>query len=199
MAKKKMTLRQAQAIKTKKKIFDAAIFLMDKNGFEETTIDDISKKAGVSVGAFYHYFKSKTDIFYEVYKRHDEYFKNEVLQFLNAENAYDNVITFFKYYSTYNQYDGLEFIRQLYNTQNKLFIDHERYTYVLLNQIIKEGQEKKQIIEDMTSESIVDFLFIMARGIVYDWCLHEGDYDIVAMMAEMIGRLRLLYEIKPKS
>lgn len=194
MVKKKLTFRQAQAIKTRKKIYDVSIELMDKNGFDATTIEEISKKAGVSVGAFYHYFKSKNDIFFEIYKKHDEYFENEVVQHLTQENSFDQIITFFKYYAMYNKNDGLEFVRQLYNSQNKFFIDHGRYMYVLLEKIIANGQEKNEIIKDLTAENISDYLFIMARGIVYDWCLHEASYDLVEMMEKQLGRLSVLFK-----
>ena len=53
---KKPTRRQEKALETKNRIYTAAINLMDRKGFENITIIDISKEAGVSVGAFYHYF-----------------------------------------------------------------------------------------------------------------------------------------------
>jgi TetR/AcrR family transcriptional regulator, fatty acid metabolism regulator protein len=34
----------------------------------------------------------------------------------------------------------------------------------------------------MTPEEICDYLFIAARGIVYDWCLHDDTYDIKEAM-----------------
>src|SRR5512146_3299116 len=46
--------RQEKAHETKNRIYTAAIELMDRKGFENVTVADISKKAGVSVGAFYH-------------------------------------------------------------------------------------------------------------------------------------------------
>ena len=66
MKNSNLTKRQLQAISTKKKIYNSAMELMDKRGFENTTIEDISKKADVSVGASYHFYKSKDDIFFEL-------------------------------------------------------------------------------------------------------------------------------------
>jgi AcrR family transcriptional regulator len=53
-----LTRRQKQAIDTKKHILEAALELMDINGFPNTAIERICKKAGVSAGAFYHYYAS---------------------------------------------------------------------------------------------------------------------------------------------
>jgi TetR/AcrR family transcriptional regulator, transcriptional repressor for nem operon len=44
---------------TKTRILEAARTLLSSHGCESTTIDDIITAAGVTKGAFYHYFKSK--------------------------------------------------------------------------------------------------------------------------------------------
>ena len=45
------------------KILDAAEELFTKNGFHQTSISDICKKAGTAVGTFYIYFETKTDVY----------------------------------------------------------------------------------------------------------------------------------------
>ena len=82
----KRTSRQLQAQKTKRKIYNAAVELFNKHGFDNTTIEDISRKAGVSVGAFYHYYPSKTDIYSELYKKIDEYYENTVEEQLKSDD-----------------------------------------------------------------------------------------------------------------
>ena len=46
---------------TRQCIGEAMIALMQDKNYEEITISDIVKKAGVSRMTFYHYFQSKTD------------------------------------------------------------------------------------------------------------------------------------------
>jgi AcrR family transcriptional regulator len=45
------------------KLLNAAEELFTKNGFHETSISDICKKADTAVGTFYIYFESKTDVY----------------------------------------------------------------------------------------------------------------------------------------
>ncbi len=191
MIAKKITSRQAQAARTKKKIYNVAVELMNKQGFEKTTISQISKKAGVSVGAFYLYFKSKDDIFYEKYKAFDAYFEKKVTPLLIKENAkFDKIIAFFEAYAIWDKKQGYDAIRKLYNTQNKLFTDKERYPHKLLRDLIREAQEKNQIIASMSTEDIAEFLFTVARGTIYDWCLNFAAYDLEERMVfnfELLG------------
>jgi len=185
----KYTSRQIQAQKTKRKIYKAAISLFNKQGFDNTTIADISRKAGVSVGAFYHYYSSKSDIYSELFKKIDEFFQNTVEAELVSENSFDNIILFFKHYAAYNLARGTDAVKQLFNTENPQFLDQSRYMMKLLKKLILTGQEKGQITTEMNEEEIMDFLLIAARGVVYDWLLHDGDYDMSQKMEEYFARL----------
>lgn len=44
---------------TREKLLDATIRLMRRQGYTATTVDQICEEAGVTKGAFFHYFKSK--------------------------------------------------------------------------------------------------------------------------------------------
>ncbi|MCT4618707.1 MAG: TetR/AcrR family transcriptional regulator [Marinisporobacter sp.] len=50
----------------KEKIDQAALRVFAKKGYRDSKISDIAKKAGISVGNIYRYYKSKDDIFYTV-------------------------------------------------------------------------------------------------------------------------------------
>ena len=198
MINEKLNKRQIQANATKSKIYNVAVNLMEKKGFNNITIDEISKKAGVSVGAFYHYYKSKDDIFFEIYKKADDYFKTEVRDKLNEAdlNSLETIVLFFKHYAKYNDERGLENISQLYNTKNKQFSNKNRYIINLLKEIIEEGQKKGEIFCEMTSEQITKYLFIVSRGVVMDWCFHDGNYDLEEAMENFISRLITIFKSK---
>ena len=191
MAEKRVTKRKLQAEETKKKIFEAAIELIEKKGFDNITIQGINKHAGVSVGTFYHYYKSKEDVFFELYRKADEYFQNEVYPLLEKEElSFDRkIILFFSKYALYNIENGLEYVSQLYNTNNKFFIAQCRYMIELLEFIISDGQKKGVITTDMEAGEITDYLFVFGRGIVFDWCLHDGKYDLEKKMSAGFQRL----------
>ncbi|HML37654.1 MAG TPA: TetR/AcrR family transcriptional regulator [Bacillota bacterium] len=187
------TSRQLQAQKTKRKIYNAAVDLFDRRGFENTTIEDISRKAGVSVGAFYHYYLSKSHIYSELFEKIDEFYKHTVAAQLDKENSYDNIIFFFKQYAAYNSARGAEAVKQLFNTENFQFLDKSRYMFELLVGLIRGGQEKNQLTKALTADEIEELLLITARGVVHDWMLHNGDYDMEAKMEDVLSKLRRVF------
>lgn len=166
---------------------------MKKKGFDNITIEDISKKAGVSVGAFYHYFKSKNDILFEIYHRADEYFKENIEEILRSGDTHAQIISFLVHYARYLKITGIDFSKQLYNTENKYFIKKDRYMVTALRDMIKNGQNSGEIKSDLTAEEITDYLFITARGIVFDWCLHDGQYDLEEKMQNYFNRLAAIF------
>ena len=186
--KKKITKRQEKAIVTRNRIYRAAIELLDRKGFEKITIVDISKKAGVSVGAFYHYFKSKNDILAEIFFKADEYFSTEVLPMLNVntKSVPNKLIDYFDYYAKFNIASGVEMTQQLFNPKIKFFIKKGRPMLTILQDLISEGQEKKEIRTDATPEELARFLLILARGIVFEWSLYDGRYDLRATMRKYV-------------
>jgi TetR/AcrR family fatty acid metabolism transcriptional regulator len=195
MPKKSITKRQVQALETKNRIYTAAINLMDRKGFENITIADISKKAGVSVGAFYHYFNSKHDILAEIFRKADEYFSIEVKFELRKESIPEQIVEYFDHYARFNLASGVEITQQLFNPKIKFFIEKGRPMQTILQELIRKGQEKKEIRADADPEELARFLFVMARGVVFEWSLYEGRYNLEATMHKymeiLVSTLRL--------
>lgn len=183
----KKTNRAKQAEATKNKIYNCGVKLMRKHGFDNITVEQISKQAGVSVGTYYYYFESKFDLFNEIYKRADIYFLEEVADKLTASDSKGKVLEFFDKYADYNYSDGLDMVKKLYTSDNKLFITEGRGMQSVLNLIIEDGQNKEQISKSESPSEITRILFIVARGIVYDWCLHNGKTDLKAEMKKIIS------------
>jgi AcrR family transcriptional regulator len=182
MAKNTMTSRQAQAQETSNRIYAAAIELMDRKGFDRITIADISKKAGVSVGAFYHYFESKDDILAEIFRRADEYFTTEVAPQLPKKGVRQQILAFFDHYARFNILSGVEMTRELFSPKIKFFVQKGRPMQDLLVDVLRHGKERGELSGDAQPEEIAAFLFVMARGIVFDWSLRDGQYDLRAAM-----------------
>lgn len=184
---KMRTSRAEQAEETREKIFKAARKLFGKKGYEKVGMDDIAAAAGVSVGTCYHHYGSKYRIFQEVYQRSDRYFRQEVPTLITAKNSSDQVVEFFRiYYGGLIESDGIELCRQLFVPTNDLFLREDSGMNTTLTEIIGRGQSAGEISQQKDARSLTGFLFVIARGVVFDWCLHHGSYDVKEKLGEHI-------------
>lgn len=107
-----------------KLLFDAAIDLFNKKGYDYTTMDDIALKADVGKGTIYEYYLSKTDFIKEAY----HYYITPNEEILEV------------YYST--KYSPLEKIKILLVKLIEEFLKEQKNSNVILN-IWLEGSSKK--------------------------------------------------------
>lgn len=180
MVEEKLT-RKEQAEKTREILFNAAMELLDNEPFEQITVREIVKRAGVSIGSFYNYYSSKLDVYYETYIFADEYFEDTVKPLLeHIDGPKAKLLKFFEYYAGYSsEITNLSLTRILYNADNKCFDRNRDFgMFPLLKSIVEEGQKDGSFRTDMTSEEISRFLMVSTRGVVYDWCTHDGAYNL---------------------
>lgn len=62
--------QQKRSLRTRKSLVKAAMRLFAEKGYDSTSTSQIAKRAGMSAGVFYRYFKDKRDIFWEIYDDH---------------------------------------------------------------------------------------------------------------------------------
>ncbi len=187
--KTELTNRQKQAIRTKHKIFNITISLITERGFENVNIEDICKAANVSVGTFYNYYKSKNEVFYEIYSRADHYFEDTVKGKLKKGNNKEGILEYFDYYAIYCEKTGVSTLTQMMTASNTNFAKKGRYMQILLIELLKKGIETGQIKSEKNAEELCDYYFMIARGVLFDWCLYHGKYDLRSKIKETLSAL----------
>jgi len=189
-----MAPQKQKSLITRKKLYSSTLSLLNDKNINDITIQNICTTAGVSVGSFYKHFRTKTDIFVEMYDQADHYFFDKYQDYDESTSSIKAVSDYFITYAQYHLTIGLQTVKQLYTCNNKLFITKNREMQKALIRIIRNGQERKEIIHNQSAEDLTDFLFISARGFIYNWCLHDGNFDLTTGMEQYIGRL--FYAIK---
>lgn len=173
-----MNSRSIQALKTKKKIYETSIKLFKNKGLENVTIQEIAAAANVSVGSFYNYYKSKNDILNEQFLKADVLFHEFVKCGIKGITAKERIINYMLFYIDFVNTYPLEFIKVLYSNNNTLFIKEGRAMQTLLDPIIEEGISKGEIKTNMSVTEINEYLYQAMRGLIFHWCLHDGNFDI---------------------
>ena len=173
---------------TQKIIFDKAMALMSEKGFQGTTVRDICAEAEIPIGTFYNCYKSKVDILKSIYESGDKYIKDAVENEINGKTAIEKLHIFTYHYAQLNVRTGIEVMRVLFYPTNEWFA-HNRPMQSLLRDIIEEGIAKGELRSDINTDDVVDYVFDIFRGVCYNWCIHEADFDISARMESHISLL----------
>lgn len=189
MDKAQPTKRRQQAERSKNEIYEASMRLFTERGFESTTIRDIAEAAGVSVGNFYHYYSTKSDVLEEHFARADEGFRELIdLELLESKGS-DRIVEYMEHYGRLIQKAGFDLSKQLYSYRTKIFLKGGRPMQTMLVKLIAECQREGSIEAGIPAEEVCRFIFVSARGVALDWCLRDGAGDIVAEMGEHMARL----------
>lgn len=183
---RKVTKRALQAVETRNRIYETALKIMESDGFDDMTVGQISQAANVSVGAFYHHFKSKYDILDEVFDRVDGYLKEQVVPKLEELTAKEKVIVYFNHFASFITQQGIDHIKSIFATQSAFFKKPGRFLFTGLHSIIAAGMESGEIASVMDSTETTDFLLTFARGIIFNWCLNDGDFSLEETMRKYI-------------
>lgn len=192
MKKDIYSYRHEQAAQTKNRIFNKANELFSEKGFNNVTIRDICKEANIAVGTFYLHYQSKHDILYSLYKRADELIEEKQI-FEQADlNSVQKILELIRIQLSIADLFHVqsEAVKQLYSYQlesdNEYFLSEDRQFYIQLARAIDEGKAKDEIRKDITTHDICWRLLRFSRGIIFDWCLHDCNYDVVEFGTEEI-------------
>lgn len=171
---------------TQKIIFDKAMALMSEKGFQGTTVRDICADAKIPIGTFYNCYKSKIDILKSIYEDGDKYIKDAVENEIEGKTSIEKLHIFAHHYAQLNVRTGIEVMRVLFYPTNEWFAGN-RPMQVMLHDMVQEGIDKGELRSDINADVIVDLIFDIFRGVCYNWCIHEADFDIAARMESHIG------------
>lgn len=197
---KKLTDRQKKAIKTKLKITQVATELFKINGFDSVTIQDICKATDISTGAFYHHFKSKTEIINKTYEQVDILVMDK-FQTKNFSSNFDKL--FFLLVEGANTMEKLgwvfvsEIYKNLLSINENYTIKPDRHIVLEVKSIVEELLKNNELDNTLSSFDLTMLILRMSRGTVFDWCLHQGSYNLKSKM-EFDLKL-VLSNFKPKN
>lgn len=185
------TLRTLQAEKTKNNILDEALKLMKSKSFDDISIQEICKKSGVSTGAFYHHFGSKSGIVVEAYVRTDNFFQEQVIKNIDTTNSKKAILHYLCQQGIYAEQLGVDIIRNIYKAQidnaSTFFLSSERGLPKGLKEVVKKGLKNGELSSSKSEDQITEELLIISRGILYNWALCQGNYDISEKITSIIN------------
>lgn len=190
-----MTNRQKQAMATKRKIFNCAVELFAQKSYENITVQDICRKAHVSVGAFYHHFKSKENILDEGYRLFDgasEAAWNDGHPASPAESIRFLVQAQARSMEKMGAPAALQYFKHQLSSSEKYILNPDRFFYRTIKASVEQMIAENTLQGD--SFEITEDLLSGTRGIIYDWCLHNGSYNLSRKTLRITDMVLLYYK-----
>ena len=180
---------------TRGKIVAAAWELFYRQGYENTTVEEIIERSSTSRGSFYHYFDGKDALLSSLSYLFDDKYEQLMETLDQGQNAFE--ILMYLNRELFGMIEGtvsVELLAQMYATQlttkgEKHLLDRDRLYYRILRQIIRQGQEKGELRGDLPTGEIVKTYAMCERALLYDWCICGGDYPL----REYAGRMMPIF------
>jgi TetR/AcrR family fatty acid metabolism transcriptional regulator len=182
----RLTRREQFSMETRRIIFETAMELFAERGYDSVTVDDICEKAGVAKSTFYNLFKSKNQIIVEEFLKIDGYYE-EVLKKIQKKKKsnVDKMIEFINLTLKYIDDQGIDTIKVTYHSQigpsltGSPVASSQRPLYKIVEGLIKDAQDVGEVRNDISAAELTETLVQGTRGVVYDWCLQNGSFDLL--------------------
>lgn len=169
---------------TKSKIVSAAWKLFYEQGFDATTVDEIIKESKTSKGSFYHYFSSKNDLMCSLSYLFDEKYDEISPEIKTIKGAFNKLLFMNeKLFGMIEDSISIDLLARMYSSQlttkeQRNLLDYSRSYFRLLREVISGGQQADELRSDLSTNEIVKMYALIERGLLYDWCICNGDYPL---------------------
>lgn len=169
---------------TKSKIVKAAWTLFHKNGYEQTTVDEIIAASKTSKGTFYHYFKGKEALLNTLSYLFDDKYE-ELAGIVDPDlSAYDKLLFFNHelFYMIETTID-VNLLASLYSSQlitkdKRSLLESDRYYFTWLTDTISGAIESGEFKNTSTPQEVLKIYAMYERALLYDWALCKGNYSL---------------------
>ncbi|MBP3371701.1 MAG: TetR/AcrR family transcriptional regulator [Clostridia bacterium] len=181
-----MATRKEQAALAKGRLMQAAKDLIAREGYDKITIADITAACNMSVGNFYHYFKSKGELI-TVMEQEPFQGKSSELQQMKDRPILEQLCFYIDYWihlgvDTY----GLSFTRQwfTYHVSNPTTLDDPQNKDNLelnnLRFLFAHAIEKGELAAETPVEAIVQSIVFTLKGGDFHFTITGGEFNYIA-------------------
>ncbi len=185
-----------QESEKKKKILTSAIRIIGDKGYQNATIAEIAKDAGIGDATIYEYFKNKEDLLLsipvEVNKELIPQIHDHMMGIKGALNKLRKFIWWWLNYVEKNPGYGSIVLLEL--KTSKTYVSNEAYQaarnfYKIVLDIIKEGQEEGSIKKEINIFLARSICVGAIEHIIIRWLLKDRRYSLTQYADELADLL----------
>jgi len=189
-------INENQESEKKKKILISAIKIIGDKGYQNATIAEIAKDAGIGDATIYEYFKNKEDLLLsipvEITKELIPQINDHMMGIKGAFNKLRKFIWWWLNYIEKNPGYGSIVLLEL--KTSKTYVSNEAYQaarnfYKIVLDIIKEGQEEGSIKKEINIYLARSICVGAIEHIIIRWLLKERKYSLTQYADELADLL----------
>lgn len=152
----------------KQLIMERALELFAKQGFEATSVQQITDHCGISKGAFYLSFKSKDELIFSLI----DYFMTQLISDIDykVKNAQNDELLFTYFYTTFQS-----------------FFQHSDFAKVLMKEQVQTFHNKELIEKMHIYDRLLDKVTLSMIERVYGEEVNKTKYDLVYCIKGLMG------------
>ena len=168
---------------TKILLFDTALELFRKFGYDTVSVSRICSESGLTRNAFYYYFPSKDALLSSFFENIPVFTEKLISDMLLLPNDWVKLWFLFEAHLKLIESEGLSICRAF------IKINTDGGGDLLMNYSFSENVcvplirscQKQGLIRNMTDPSRLDYIATrMLSGILLAWCCKNGSFDLVA-------------------
>jgi len=184
--------QELKSKETIRRIHEASKTILMTQGYEQLSIKNICKEAGVSNGSFYHHFDSKDDLL-SYYIEEQPVLAPELLETpRDVAGAKQAIIKVYLNYVEYCESLGIEFMAAYYNTKNQALNPVTRtkrpYPIITVQNYIEKAMKAGVVSINMCIDCFTTDIRMIVIGNVFEWCIRDGKVDFARNMERSLGR-----------
>ncbi|WP_126428264.1 TetR/AcrR family transcriptional regulator [Brevibacillus marinus] len=186
------TRRERKKRETRQRIFNAAIKLFEKYGFEGTTIDMISEEADVARGTIFLHFSSKEAIVASWYYERIQEVEERREEWDYGDSCKQRVLRIYKIMNEVNvkNYDLIKVLMES-SRKHRQVLESEKTVYFQLRELfadlIEEAQEKGRLKSKFNPLVAANMLENIYYNALYDWVRSDGGWPLEEIMEEKVS------------
>ncbi len=199
---------------TREQLLESAFVAFLENGFNGVSLNDVIKRSGMTKGGFYHHFSSKDDLLSEVISTYfHSYIGQNIKEFSEMSGTIETRLKFvvtsmvgiqssLKSLMPKNarMSDFLALLQEGIRKDEDLraaYIDRQKLAYETMTTLLKEGQDKHIIRQDMPAGYLAELLNLVLKGTLFEGAMLASE-TLEESLETQMGRLMTVMKTEVK-
>lgn len=181
--------REMEKASAKEILFNKAMDLFRKDGYENVSIQQICKEAKLTRNAFYYYFDSKEALLSSYFENIPSFTQSMLVDLLSLPNDWEKLWFLFESHLKLAEKEGLSVCRAFLkvNMDGNGDLLAQYYVSDTVTVPLVKSCQSSGLIRNMTEPSLLIYLATrLIAGILLTWCCKNGSFDLIQVSRDAV-------------